>query len=223
VLIPARGGSKGIPKKNIRDLNGKPMIAYTIEAALASPHVTTVVVSTDSEEIAQVAREYGAEVPFLRPSELAQDTSKTIDAVMHAVETLAAAGRSFDQLILLQPTSPLRTTSDIDLCMQTFYAHDEQPLVSVSEVHDHPILIRSLDETGYVHHLLDVQSTVRRQDMPRYYRVDGSVFVARIKDLSRETSINDAPIGCVLPKENTIDIDSLDDFYYAEARLKAQM
>ena len=132
-LIPARGGSKGIPRKNIKVLHGSPLIAYTIAAARNSRYIDDVVVTTDSDEIAKIARDYGASVPFMRPSELADDRSKTIDAVLHAVETLEDMGRTFDAVVLLQPTSPLRTSVDIDCSIETFYSHGSLGVASVSE------------------------------------------------------------------------------------------
>ena len=146
-LIPARGGSKGIPRKNIIGLCGRPLIGYTIEAGLKSRYIDTVMVSTDDREIAEVSRACGAEVPFLRPAELASDTAKTIDAVLHAVRTLREAGKAFDVLVLLQPTEPLRTAEDIDAALEKYFACGEKALVSVSEVDDHPILMRTIEET----------------------------------------------------------------------------
>lgn len=122
-LIPARGGSKGIPRKNVRPLSGKPLISYTIEAALNSVVIDDVVVTTDDEEIAEVARSYGAEIPFMRPAELAADESKTIDCVVHARDTLRAMDREYDAIVLLQPTSPLRVAEDIDAAASVWMTH----------------------------------------------------------------------------------------------------
>ena len=117
-LIPARGGSKGVPRKNIRQLAGKPLLAYTAEAALASSRLTRVILSTDDEEIAEVGRSCGLEVPFLRPAKLAEDTTPTLPVVQHAVQFLETRGEQFDAICLLQPTNPLRQTSDIDGCIE---------------------------------------------------------------------------------------------------------
>lgn len=217
-LIPARGGSKGIPGKNTKKLAGKPLIAYTIEAANGSACIDDVLVSTDSEDIAEVAREYGAWVPFLRPTELASDTAKTIDAVMYTVNRLAKEGREYDYVILLQPTSPLRKSEDIEgaFCLARKTGED---VVSVSEVSDSPILIRTCAEDGQLTPLLSGSSTVRRQDMPKYYRVNGSIYVNRVSELSSETSLNDNRMGYVMSRERSVDIDEPVDFLVAEYHL----
>ena len=143
-LIPARGGSKGIKDKNITPLCGKPLIAYSVLAAKNSRYIDDVVVTTDSERIAETAKAYGAEVPFLRPAELASDTAKTIDAVLHAVKWLEDHQKSYDLLVLLQPTQPLRRTEDIDGAIELCIQRDMQDVVSVKEVSEHPILMRTI-------------------------------------------------------------------------------
>ncbi len=218
-IIPARGGSKGIKDKNIRPLAGKPLIAHTIEAGLASKYVDDVLVSTDSEKIAEISMRYGADVPFLRPAELASDTSKTIEAIMHAIQTLRAMGRAYDSLVLLQPTSPLRTKDDIDCAVELFYNRSEAPLASVNQVSDHPLLIRSIDENGNMVHLLDQNSTCRRQDMPTYYRINGAIYIYSMKDIDSQTSFNDAVIPFIMESNKSVDIDSLDDLERAERLL----
>ena len=133
-LIPARGGSKGIKGKNIIDINGKPLIAYTIEAGKQSKYIDDVVVTTDSEKIAEVSKKYGAEIPFMRPAEYAQDKSKTIVAVLHAIKELKRQDKVYDTLVLLQPTQPLRTSEDIDKAIELYFEKSCMSLVSVSEV-----------------------------------------------------------------------------------------
>ncbi len=214
-LIPARGGSKGIPHKNITPLAGEPLIKYTIDAAKQSKYIDYVFVSTDDAEIADVSKKFGAKVPFLRPEELASDTAKTIDAVLHAIETLRKAGETFDSLVLLQPTSPLRTTEDINQAIETFYKTSRKPVVSVSEVSDHPILIRTIED-GRLHPLLQTGSTVRRQDMPPFYRVNGSIYINPIEGISPTTSFNDNPIPFVMSPSHSIDIDEPLDLKIAE-------
>ena len=215
-LIPARGGSKGIPKKNTKDFNGRPLIAYTIAAARSSGYVDSVVVTTDSEDIAKVAMKYGAEIPFMRPKELAQDTSKTIEAVIHAREALEDAGRRYDAIVLLQPTSPLRRSVEIDAAIETFYSHGCLGLASVSAVSENPILTRRIDRSGVMHPILPIASTVRRQDMPTFWHVDGAIYINLTDDLSEETSLNDNPIAYIMPRLRASDIDSIEDFLRAE-------
>lgn len=160
-IIPARGGSKGIPGKNIKELNGKPLMAYTIEEALKCLEIDRVVVSTDSKEIAQVAEKYGAEVPFMRSAQLAADTSKTIDAVWDVLDRLE---EDYEYVVLLQPTSPLRLAEDITGAIQKA-VETGKDVVSVSKVQDPPVLMRQMDENGELTSLLTEGSTVRRQDM----------------------------------------------------------
>ncbi len=219
-LIPARGGSKGIPRKNVRPLDGKPLIAYSIEAALGSAVVDDIVVTTDDEEIASVARDWGAEVPFMRPAELAADESKTIDCVVHARDTMRGMGREYDGLILLQPTSPLRASSDIDEAVTVWTEHGKLGLCSVSVVEENPLLLRTLGEGGVVHPVISHSSTMRRQDVPAYYRVDGSIYINRFSELSLSTSLNDNPIGYLMSKKRSIDIDTFEDFRHAEEALR---
>lgn len=215
-LIPARGGSKGIKNKNIIDLCGKPLISYTIQAALESKYIDKVIVSTDSQEIADVAIKYGAEVPFLRPGELASDTSKTIDAVMHAVGELEKRKEEYDILILLQATQPLRTADDIDSAIELFIKNKGQSLVSVSPVEDNPILIRTIDNLGRMNSILPMKSTCRRQDMPLYYRVNGCIYINLISELDLNTSFNDNTIPYIMPKERSVDIDEIKDLLIAQ-------
>ena len=215
-MIPARGGSKGIKNKNIIDLCGKPLISYTIQAALESKYIDKVIVSTDSQEIADVAIKYGAEVPFLRPGELASDTSKTIDAVMHAVGELEKRKEQYDILILLQATQPLRTADDIDSAIELFIKNKGQSLVSVSPVEDNPILIRTIDNLGRMNSILPMKSTCRRQDMPLYYRVNGCIYINLISELDLNTSFNDNKIPYIMPKERSVDIDEIKDLLIAQ-------
>ena len=215
-LIPARGGSKGIPDKNIKSLDGRPLISYTIEAAKNSQYVDAVVITTDSQKIADVAIQYGAEVPFLRPGKLASDKAKSIDAVVHAIETLKSMGRSYDVLVFLQPTSPLRNAEDIDRAIEQYFNMGNKALVSVSPVNDHPLLIRSIDQKGELDKLMNVSSTCRRQDMPVYYRVNGAIYIYNVTEITSDTSLNDAMVPYIMDISHSVDIDDLCDFYIAE-------
>lgn len=222
-LIPARGGSKGIKDKNIINLAGKHLIGYTIEAAKKSKYIDNVVVTTDSSKIAEVSKKYGASVPFIRPAELAADTSKTIDAVLHAKEELKRQGEEYDVLILLQATSPLRTVEDLDGAIETFYNSHFQSVVSVSEVRDNPLLIRSIDAEGRLEKILDVSSTCRRQDMPKYYKVNGSIYINMMEEISENTSFNDNVIPYVIESSHAVDIDSFEDLVVAEYMFSVNM
>jgi CMP-N,N'-diacetyllegionaminic acid synthase len=143
-IIPARGGSKGIPNKNIMAICGKPLIAYTIEAGKKSKYIDEVVVSTDSDDIKEIAQKYGAKVPFLRPDELSNDSAKSIDLVLHAIDFYKSNNISYDYVILLQPTSPLRTFMHIDEAVEKLIKYDKTSLVSVCEAAENPILMRSI-------------------------------------------------------------------------------
>lgn len=219
-LIPARGGSKGIKDKNIILLAGKSLIAYSIEAAKNSKYIDSIVATTDSEKIAEVAKKYGARVPFLRPPELAGDTSKTIDAVLHAIKTLKSMDEDYNTLVLLQPTQPLRTTDDIDRAIELYYENGENGLVSISPVNDSPLLIRSIGADGKLVNLLSLNSTCRRQDMPNYYKVNGCIYINKIDELDKNTSFNDNKVPFIMTKEHSVDIDEISDLWMAEYYLQ---
>ena len=209
-IIPARSGSKGIKDKNIINLNGKPLIAYSIEAGLKSKYIDKVVVTTDGEEIAKVARAYGAEVPFMRPDYLASDTAKTIDAVMHCIEEMKRLGE------------PLRQSWHIDEAIELILEKDEEALVSVSKVKDHPILMRTIDSNGYAINLLEGSSTKRRQEFPDFYKVNGAIYINKINEnLNNDTSLNDNKLVYVMDEKYDVDIDEMLDLQIAELAITA--
>lgn len=218
-IIPARGGSKGIARKNIRLLNNKPLIAYTILAAKNCPHISQIIVDTDDEYIADVARKYGATIPYKRPPELATDTATTIEVLCHATKQLAAQqliNLEHDNLVLLQPTSPLRTGEDISEAINLFIDNNQQGLVSISPVTKSPILIRSITTGNYLQKLLPRNSTVRRQDMPSYYYVNGAIYINKFREIKEDLSLNDNPIGYIMDRRHSVDIDTIEDFRYCE-------
>jgi len=220
-IIPARGGSKGIPKKNIQEIEGFPLIAYTLQETQLSKYLDRTIVSTEDLEIKEVVERYGGEVPFLRPVELAQDTSKTIDCIVHAVENLKKLGEEYDYVVVLQCTSPLRKAWHIDEAIETIVQLKETSLVSVSEVEEHPILMRTLNSDGTLQNLLNVSSTVRRQDFPIFYRVNGAVAIQKIdENFGISTSINDGKLAYIMDREYAIDIDTLLDIHTVEFYLK---
>lgn len=211
-IIPARGGSKGIPGKNTIDLCGMPLIAYSILAAQKSQYIDRVIVSTESEVIREVALSYHADVPFLRPVKLASDTAKTIDSILYTIDTLHSLGDCYDYIVLLQPTQPIRHASFIDTAISTLIDNGRSSLVSVCPVSEHPILMRTMDSDGTLHSLLPVSSTVRRQDFPDIYRVNGSIYINRIDEtLNSDTSLNDNQLAFLMKSEHSFDIDTLDD------------
>ncbi|CEN79325.1 acylneuraminate cytidylyltransferase family protein [Paraclostridium sordellii] len=220
-IIPARAGSKGIKEKNIIDLNGKPLIAHSIEAGLKSKYINKVVVSTDGEKIAKIAKDYGAEVPFLRPKHLATDTAKTIDCVIHCIEELKKNGEEYDYVVLLQPTQPLRQPWHIDEAFELIIKRNEDSLVSISKVKDHPVLMRTIDKNGYAINLLEGSSTKRRQEFPDFYKVNGAIYINKINEnFNYDTSFNDNKLVYMMDEQYGIDIDDMLDMEIAKLLIK---
>ena len=214
-IIPARGGSKGIPHKNITNLCGKPLIAYTIEAAKQSEYIDTVIVSTDDVDIQRISEEYGASVPFLRDAKIASDEATTISVIVDAVERLKEKKQTFDAVVLLQPTSPLRTTEEIDVAIDIFFQNNMQGIVSVNVAEVSPFLLRTI-EGSQLQRIISKNSTIRRQDMPTYYEVNGAIYINAISDIKESLSFNDNPIPYIMSCEHSIDIDTWDDLEKAK-------
>ncbi|XQP54976.1 MAG: cytidylyltransferase domain-containing protein [Mycoplasmoidaceae bacterium] len=208
-LIPARGGSKTIKYKNIRIVDKQPLIYYTIKAAKQCDFIDDIIVSTDSNRIARQAIKCGASVPFLRPANLATDISPTIDCVIYTINKLKSIGKKYDILILLQPTSPLRSSSDI-LNAFLLFIKNKQDLLSINQININPLLYRTKINDN-LYRIINKSSTCRRQDLPTYYKVNGAIYINWIKTLTSSTSLNDNPIGYVMPSHASIDIDTMDD------------
>jgi len=218
-LVPARGGSKGIPRKNVKRIAGKPLIAWAIEAALRSPLLAAVAVSTEDQEIAEIARQWGAQVPFLRPPELAQDDTPGIDPVLHALDQLP----EFDAVLLLQPTSPLRTTEDIDGCVGLALARQLPSVVSVSEPEKHPYWMYRLGTDQRLQALMDVPPASCRQELPPVYVLNGALYFARTNWLRQHrTFVTAETVAYIMPQERSVDLDSPLDWKLAELLLKEQ-
>lgn len=221
-IIPARGGSKGIPHKNITNLCGKPLIGYTIEAAKQSTYIDDVIVSTDDLEIKKVSEQYGASVPFIRDSDIASDEAKTISVVVDALQRLLESGQEYDVVILLQPTSPLRTAEEIDVAIEVFFQHQMEGVVSVNVADISPFLLRTIH--GHrLHRIIDESSTIRRQDMPTYYEVNGAIYINRVEEVTEGLSFNDNPIPYIMNRDHSVDIDTWDDLIVAEKILKTRI
>lgn len=225
-LVTARGGSKSIPRKNVKPLAGKPLIAWTIEAALQSCGLNRVIVSTDDNEIAQVAQEWGAEAPFMRPSELAQDDSPHIAAVEHAIRWLATHDNAHpDYIMTLQPTSPLRTAGDIDAAIQIAETHTAIAVVSVCEMSRHPYLSKRILPDGT---LADFVSSdiayMRRQALPPAYVLNGAIYLNCCESLlHNQTFLPQGTYAYIMPLERSLDIDTPWDLYLADLILKDRM
>lgn len=221
-VIPARGGSKGLPGKNIRELAGKPLIAWSIEAGRQSRYVDQLVVSTDSKEIAQVAELWGGNVPFMRPADLATDEAKGIDAILHAIHWHQERGEPFDLVLVLQPTSPLRTARDIDRAVELLFEKSASAIVSVCPTDHHPWWANTLPEDGSMKDFLRPElMNTNRQELPEFCRLNGAIYLAYIPFLEKTSSfIADGTFAYVMPAEASVDIDKMLDLHLAEILLK---
>lgn len=222
-IIPARGGSKRLPGKNTRLLNGKPLIQWSIEAALEVEDVSKVLVSTDCEDIAEISRRAGAEVPFIRPTDLAEDESKTADVVRHAIEYCAKRGEKYDFILLLQPTSPLRNSEHIKESISFLRMINADAVVSVCKCEHSPlwtnVLPVDLSMDKFVSN--EIKST-RSQDLPIYYRLNGAIYLTSISRFYEENSLflSSNAYGFVMDSKCSVDIDHELDFILAETIMK---
>lgn len=223
-IIPARGGSKGIPRKNLVPICGRPLIAYTIDAGLQSTRITRLVVSTEDEEIATVSKALGADVPFLRPDELATDTARSLPVVRHAVETLEDDENAlYDVIIMLQPTTPLRTAQDIDRGIELLLETGADSVVSVVDVGaNHPYRMKRIDEDGRLVNFVEqgFEDMRPRQELPPVYIRSGDLYISR-RDIVME---HNALVGSecravIIPEQRAVNIDSPIDLLRAEQLL----
>jgi CMP-N-acetylneuraminic acid synthetase len=223
-IIPARGGSKRLPRKNVLDLGGKPLIAWTIEAALGCPLISEVMVTTDDDEIAEIAKQYGANVPFMRPSELASDTATSFDAIKHAINFYRTElGQAFDFVILLQPTSPLRNSQHISEAIELLSQKKADAIISVCEVDHSPLWMNTLPADCCMDKFLrDEVRNVRSQELPQNYRLNGAVYICRTNRLLAEKTffISNNIFAYIMSKETSIDIDDQSDFKLAKCLLE---
>jgi CMP-N-acetylneuraminic acid synthetase len=219
-IIPARKGSKGIKNKNILDLLGLPLIAHSILQAKNSAYIDKVIVSTDSEQIMTIAQEHNVSMKGLRPTELASDSSILYDVIKYEILNHQLIKDGYELMVLLQPTSPLRQTSMIDDAIAKFVDENQESAVSVSEVTEHPVFMRTING-GMLKKVLDIDSTVRRQDLPEYYRVNGMIYINKVADIvNGYVSFNDNISPIIIPREFVNDIDSIEDFKDIEERMK---
>jgi len=221
-VITARGGSKGIPGKNIKELGGKPLIVYTIEVAKKSRLITHLIVSTDDEDIARVAREAGAEVPFTRPAEFSQDDTPHVPVMQHALAYMEEQlGEPFDYAVILQPTSPFRTPEDIDMTLQKLIDTGADSAVSLVEVEnsEHPIKVKKLEGDRVLPYCMPEPEGIRRQDLPPAYHRSEAVYAMRRDLVMSGRLYGDAVVGHVVPRERYIGIDYPLDWVKAEYML----
>lgn len=221
-LIPARGGSKGIPGKNIKLLGDKPLLAYTAEAALKAPSLANVLLTTDDPDIAAVGRGLGLSVPFLRPADLASDRAPTLPVIQHALTWLAEKGEDYDAVCLLQPTNPFRTSSEIEKGISVFRELDADTVVSVREVPKeyHPEWVYLTDATGALTLSTGASQPIsRRQDLSTAYHRDGSLYIARTRLILEENTLYGRHIRGFVPTSPYLNLDTPADWARAEALL----
>lgn len=223
-IIPARGGSKRLPRKNLLEFGGKPLIAWTIEAALHCPFIDEVMVTTDDAEIAAVAKEYGANVPFLRPAELASDNATSFDVTRHAVDFYRTElDKEFDFVVLLQPTSPLRSSNDIERAIELCVQKTADAIISVCEVDHSPLWMNTLPEDcNMVGFLQSELKNKRSQDLATFYRLNGAIYICNVKVLlDKKTFFTEEAIYAYpMTIEHSVDIDTQIDFLTARAILQ---
>ena len=219
-ISPARGGSKGLPGKNVRPLNGKPLIAYAIEAALKAKHIDRVIISTDDEKIAHVAVAYGAELPFMRPAELASDTAMAVDNYIYTIDRLEKEeGKPIDAFVVLQPTSPLRIAEDIDGAIELFYDNKADSVISYTQ-EAHPVTWHKyIDADGRFIDIFDANIKNRQENRISYYP-NGAVYVFRTAMIRERKYYTDKSYAYIMPRSRSVDIDFLEDFEYAEFLLR---
>jgi CMP-N,N'-diacetyllegionaminic acid synthase len=209
-LVPARGGSKGLPGKNILPVEGRPLLAWTIDAARAARVIDRIVLSSDDEDIMAAARACGCEVPFRRPSALATDTATSIDVVIHALDQLPG----YEIVVLLQPTSPLRTAVDIDAAAEKLAASGAPACVSVRTAEETPYWMYFLGTNDSLRAVIETPDGItRRQDLPSVYTLNGAIYFADTQWLRRtRTFVTRETVGYVMPPERSLDIDTRADF-----------
>lgn len=220
-VIPARGGSKGLPGKNIRQLAGKPLIAWSINAARQSKYVDEVIVSTDCAETARIAKACGGNVPFIRPSALATDEAKGIDVIVHALDWRNQDSPQINLVLVLQPTSPLRTYQDIDQAIELLFKKKARSVVSVCPVEHHPWWTNVLPDDGCLENFIRPEILrANRQELKKYYRLNGAIYLADTSLLTDKRSfISKDSFAYIMDIEKSIDIDSMIDFKLAEILL----
>jgi len=213
-IIPARGGSKRLPRKNILDLNGKPLIAWSIEAGLKSKYVDRVIVSSDSDAILDISKKYKADI-IKRPDTLSSDTSSSIDAIIHTLKNM----KEYDYVILLQPTSPLRSSKHIDESIELLFEKEADAIIGVCEMEHSPLWSNTLDKNLSMKGFLKEEISIKRsQDLDTYYRINGAIYITNREKLLEEKSffLKDNIFAYIMNRESSIDIDKEIDFKMAE-------
>ena len=217
-IIPVRSGSKGLPNKNILPLAGKPLIHWTIEAALASGVFSEVFVSTDSQLYAEIAEQAGVSVPILRPEHLATDQASTIDVVLDVLNYFSARGKKFDEVAVLQATSPLRTAQDIQQAVSLMTEREAPSVISVAPAEHPPFWTQPLAEDLCIASFAEAIRDQPRQALGKFYRLNGAIYLAKVECLIQQrTFLTPKTIAFIMPAEHSVDIDSALDFHFAES------
>jgi CMP-N-acetylneuraminic acid synthetase len=213
-VITARAGSKRLPNKNILELSGKPLIAWTIEASKNSKYIDKLIVSTDSQQIAEISKQYGAKVPFMRPQELANDNADSISVLKHSIEFFKS---EYNYILLLQPTSPLRTTQDIDSAIEMLNEKTKS-VISVCETEHSPLWSNTLPENLSMTNFIKPEvKNKRSQDLPKFYRLNGAVYIAEINYFYKNNGfIGNKTKAYIMSQQNSVDIDTELDFKLCE-------
>ena len=225
-IIPARGGSKGLPGKNIKELCGKPLIACAIEHAQKSKYVDEIFISTDSQEIADVAEHFGAPCPELRPAELARDTAPSSEFIVYTLEKMKKEGKSFDYFILLEPTSPLRDVEDVDKSIEMLVDNPvAESVMGVVRAEDsNPAFMVKIGEGGLMIPFMGKAETLRRQDIPDAYYFEGTVYLSKCDAyMEKKAFYHDKTLPYVVPKWKSFEIDDIIDFTIIEAIMKMKL
>lgn len=214
-IIPARGGSKGIPGKNIKKFAGKPLISWTIEEAKKSKYISRLILSSDDDEIIMIAQQYGCEIPFKRPKELAEDNTSGMIPVLHALQNI---NEKFDYVLLLQPTSPLRTVEDIDQCIEYTISTNSTFVVSISEVNKSPYWMYEIDQQDTMKKLMTNDNTPAiRQQLSKVYVLNGALYIGKVEQFQMyQTFLTNETKGFIMPQDRSFDIDSPLDFWICE-------
>jgi len=219
-IIPARGGSKRLPRKNVLDLAGKPLIAWSIEAGLESKYIDSVIVSSDDDEILEIAQKFGSET-LKRPDELASDMATSFEAIKHTIENVD----SYDYIVLLQPTSPLGTAKQIDEAMELLERKKADAIISVCEMDHSPLWSNTLPEDASMNHFIrDEVKNKRSQDMEPYYRLNGAIYICDTNRLLEEKSFlfKENIFAYTMDRESSVDIDEEIDFQFSEILIKGR-
>ena len=223
-VITARSGSKGLTDKNILPLAGKPLLAHTVIAAIDSGVFADIIVSTDSERYAAIAREYGASVPFLRSAETSTDSAGSWPVICEVIDMLEKRGKRYDIVALLQPTSPLRTATHIKEAFALYYQKNANAVISVCECEHSPLLCNTLDDTLSLDGFIKPEHLLRRQDLPKYYRVNGAIYIVKtsllIENPKPFNPYQAGAYGYAMSAEASVDIDNAVDMALAEVLFK---